>query len=285
MVPIIKKKAIKRERKFSRFLFWFLLAVFLGICTYLLFFSPFLAVDKIFVEGNKDISGVDIRNSIEKDIGENFFFFLPKNNFFLLNEKHIGSAIKKVSKRLEIESVEKKFPESLSVRLVERKTELVWCSGGVCYFVDAEGLAYETATENEESLRFDKFIVIVDDSAVPVDVEKTKINQDYIRFIESADEIIKNDLGFLAEESYHTPGIASGEISRRLNEGWILRISKDMPIEETKKIIQTIFEKELNEEARKNLDYLDLRIKNKIYYKMKEEENNDSEKSEEKEKS
>ncbi len=52
-------------------------------------------------------------------------------------------------------------------------------------------------------------------------------------------------------------------------EGWILKISSEYSIDEAKKIIQTLFEKDLNEETRKNLDYLDLRVKGKVYYKTK----------------
>jgi hypothetical protein len=102
-----------------------------------------------------------------------------------------------------------------------------------------------------------------------VEIGKTKIDPAYILYLESIDSLLKNDLKLVPIESYHTPGMASGEIGIRVAEGWILKISSETSPEETKKIIETIFEKELDGEQRKNLDYLDLRVKGKVYYKMK----------------
>ncbi len=265
----VPKKEKKRERKFSRVLFWLLLLGFLGICGYILLFSPYLDVDAISVEGNQDISNREIEDRVMESIEGKYFNFFPKKNFFFVNEKNINAALKSNFDQLEVASIEKRFPGTISIRVTERKPELVWCSGGVCYFVDKDGLAYGGATGTDEELRGNGFLTVVDDSAVPVDLGKTKINPDYIGFIEAANGMLRNDLKLDLTESFHTAGIASGEISVKNGEGWTVKLGSEFSIEDAKKVIQTLFEKELNEEVRKNLDYLDLRIKNKIYYKIK----------------
>jgi len=259
----------KQRRKFSRFLFWLLLAGFFGICAYLAFLSPFLEIESVAVEGNQDISGAEIADKASQSLGGKYFGIAPKNNFFLVSKRSIFNAVRSNFDRLEVASVEKKFPKSILVKVVERKAELVWCGGGVCYFVASDGLAYGGAAGTEEELRARDFLVVVDDSAIPVEIGKTKIDSEYINYAEAINAMIRNDLGLGIAESYHTPGIASREISVKTGEGWILKTSMETSIEETKKIIQALFEKELNEEARKNLDYLDLRVKGKIYYKLK----------------
>jgi hypothetical protein len=264
-----RKEAEKRGGVFSRFLFWLLLFSFLGICVYLLFFSTFLDISKINIQGNQDISSVEISKVVEKTLEGNYLKCFPRKNFFLASEANIGSAVKSNFNRLEVGSIEKKFPDTLIVKVVERKAELVWCSGGVCYFVDGSGLAYEGASGTEEDLRAGNFLVVVDDSAIPVDMGKTKISPDFIGYIEGANAMMRDDLKIEPAASYHTPGIASREVSVLTSEGWMLKISSEYSIDEAKKIIQTLFEKDLNEEARKNLDYLDLRVKGKVYYKMK----------------
>ena len=269
------RKKDKGRRKFSRFLFWPLLAVFLGICAYLLLFSPFLLVDNIVIEGNQDVSSLDISRAVENSLNRKYFKVFDSRNYFLVNMGNISGAMKSNFDRLEVGSVEKHFPGTIFIRVIERKAEIVWCSAGVCYFVDKDGLAYggaagaEDEEEEEEELRSKRFLVVVDDGAIPVEIGKTVINPDYIGFIEAADAMIRDDLKLEAAESYHTPGTASREIGVKTVEGWILKISSEYSIDEAKKTIQMLFEKDLNEETRKNLDYLDLRIKGKIYYKMK----------------
>ncbi|MCX6763100.1 MAG: FtsQ-type POTRA domain-containing protein [Candidatus Moranbacteria bacterium] len=272
----VPKKEKKRETKFSRVLFWLLLLVFLGICGYILLFSSYLDVDAISVEGNQGISNREIEDRVMKSIEGKYFNFFPKKNFFFVNEKNINAALKSNFDQLEVASIEKKFPGKIFVQVTERKPELVWCSGGVCYFIDKSGLAYGGAVGTDEELRGRSFLTVVDDSAVPVDLGKTKIDPDYIGFIEAANAMLRDDLKLDPAESFHTSGMASREISVKNGEGWTVKLSSEFSVEDAKKIIQTLFEKELNGEVRKNLDYLDLRIENKIYYKIKQEEKNDS---------
>lgn len=270
----VPKKEKKRERKFSRVLFWLLFLGFWGICGYILLFSPYLEVDSVSIEGNQDISKREIADQVAKSIEGKYFNFFPKRNFFFVNKKDIDAALKSNFDQLEVASIGKKFPGTISIQVTERKPELVWCSGGVCYFVDRSGLAYGGATGADEELRKMGFLTVIDDSAVPVDMGKTKISPDYIGFIEAANSMLRDDLKLDPAESFHTAGIASGEISVKNSEGWTVKLGSEFSIEDAKRVMQTLFEKELNEEVRKNLDYLDLRIKNKIYYKIKQEEEN-----------
>lgn len=259
----------KKNGTFSRFLFWVLLFGFLGICAYLLLFSPFLDIERVSIEGNRDISGAEIASVVEKSFDGKIFGYLPRSNFFLVSEKNINDAVRNNFNGLEIESIEKKFPEDILVKVTERKTKLVWCSGGACYSVDEEGLAYGGAAATEEELRSNDFLTIIDDSARPVEIGKTKISPAYVGYLSEIRDIIRGNMGLEPAEGWHTPGLASGEVSVRTQESWILKLNSEMSAGETKKIIETVFEKELDPEKRKNLEYLDLRIKGKVYYKLK----------------
>jgi len=264
-----KKDAPPKAGKFSRFLFWLLLLGFLGICAYLLFFSPFLDIEAISVEGNQDIPSEEIVARVEKAIEGRYYNYFSRKNFFLVSKKNIDNALRSNFDRLEVASIEKKFPKTILIKVTERKAELVWCSGGVCYLVDKSGLAYSGVSGNDEELRNSGFLTVIDDSARPIEIGKTKIDAAYIFYLESINDLLKSDPKLDPIESYHTPGMASGEISARTTEGWTLKISSETSSEETKKIIETVFEKELAGEQRMNLDYLDLRVRGKVYYKMR----------------
>jgi cell division septal protein FtsQ len=266
------KRDIQGEKtRFSRFLFWVLFLSFLGVCVYILLFSPFLEIETVAVEGNKAIPTEDIVEKVNEAMAGKYFNYFSKRNFFLASKKEINQKLKNDFNRLEISSIEKKFPKALLIKVQERQPELVWCSGGVCYLVDKNGFIYAGANATDEELNQSRFLVIIDESARPIEIKKSVIDSDFILYIKEIDARLVDDLGLSLEGDYHTPALSSREIFVKIKEGegaWTLKLSSTVSPEDTKKILQTVFEKELTAEKRKNLDYLDLRIKGKVYYRL-----------------
>jgi hypothetical protein len=68
-----------------------------------------------------------------------------------------------------------------------------------------------------------------------------------------------------------TPALSSQEIIAKIKEGdggWTLKLSSAILPEDTKKILETVFEKDLSGDKKSQLEYLDLRVKGKVYYKL-----------------
>lgn len=237
----------------------------------MLFFSPYLEIESVAVEGNRDISSEEIVGKVSKTLNGKYFDCLSRRNFFLVNRRVIGERLKNDFSRLEISSIEKKFPRAILVKVKERQPEMAWCSSGVCYLVDKEGLVYTGANATDEELSKDRFLIVIDDGARSVEIRKTSIDPEFIQYLKRVDAVIVDDLRFQFEGNYHTPALSSQEITVRIKEGegWTLKMSRSISEDDTKKIIQTVFEKELDAEKRKNLEYLDLRVKGKVYYKLR----------------
>ncbi len=244
-----KRDVQKRRSRFSRFLFWVLFLGFLGVCVYLFLFSPFLEIDSVAVEGNRDIPSEEIIQGVEETMSGKYFNCLSKRNFFLSSRKAINNKLKNEFNRLEISSIEKKFPRVILIKVKEREPELAWCSGGVCYLADKEGFVYAGANAADEELNRNRFLIVIDDSARPVEIGKTVINPDFILYLKQMDGVIIDDLGFQVDGNYHTPALASQEVLVKIREGegWVLKLNKNSSPAETKKIIQKVFEKELDE--------------------------------------
>jgi len=264
-----KRDNHKKKNGFSHLLFWLLFLVFIGVSAYLLFFSPFMEIDSISSNGNQDIPSEEITLQAKKAIDGKYFGYFSKKNFFLVSKEAIDAALKSSFNRLEVASIEKKFPKAILIKVRERHPELVWCSGGVCYLIDKEGMAYSGATGTDEELRNQNFLTVIDENARPVEIGKTFIDIGYIDFLKKMSLILPDDLKLETEGSYYTPAMASREVIVKTKEGWLLKMNSAISPEENKKIIQTVFEKELPEDKRQSLDYLDLRVKNKVYFKMK----------------
>lgn len=237
----------------------------------MLLFSPFLEIESVAVEGNRDIPSEEIIGKVNEVMSGKYYNCLSKRNFFLVSKSKINQKLKNDFNRLEISSIERKFPKALLVKVKERQPELAWCSSGVCYLADKDGFVYSGANAADEELNKSRFLIIVDDNARPVEIRKTVIEPGFIQYLKQIDAILVDDFQMEIDGSYHTPALSSREITAKIKEGdgWILKLSGAVSPEDTKKIIQTVFEKELNEEKRKSLEYLDLRVKNKVYYKLR----------------
>jgi hypothetical protein len=264
-----KRDSQKKKSGFSHLLFWMMLLIFIGVSAYLLLFSPLMEIDTVSSDGNQDISSEEIAVQAKKAMEGKYFGYLSKKNFFLVNKGEIDAALKSTFNRLEVASIEKKFPKAILIKVRERHPELVWCSGGVCYLIDNEGMAYSGATGTDEELRSQNFLTVIDENARPVEIGNTVIDGGYIDFLKKISLTLRDDLQLETEGSFYTPAIASHEAIVKIKEGWLLKMNSAISPDETKKIILTLFEKELPADKRQSLDYLDLRVKNKVYFKMK----------------
>ncbi|MDP1845575.1 MAG: FtsQ-type POTRA domain-containing protein [Candidatus Moranbacteria bacterium] len=265
------RTAEKRALTLARFFYWLLFIVFLSVSFYIFFLSPFLQIDAISVEGNESISAEDIKKSASEALQGNYFKYFSKNNFFLGKNDEVSRKLKNDFNRIGKIEIQKKFPKTMLIKIDERQAELVWCSSGVCYLVDEDGLVYSGANATDEELKKSGFLTVIDDNARQVEIEKTVISKDFISYLKELNYVLREELQLEPDGTYHTPALASGEVYFQTKEGWMLKLSDQISPAETKKIIQTLFEKELGTEKRQNLDYLDLRIKGKVYYKLKTE--------------
>ncbi len=256
-------------------LFWILAISFLAVTGYLLFVSDQLDIDTVSVEGNKDISSEAIASEAQSALAGKRYNLFSKNNFFFIDKKDIISRLQNNFNRLEVSSVERKFPKALLIKVEERQPEMVWCSGGVCYLVDKNGSIFSGAGGSDEELKNGRFLTIVDDNAKPVDIGVTVISRDFIDYLKQLDYLLVEDLHLKIDGIYHTPALASQEVLAKIQEengeSWTLKLSSGVSVGETKKILETLFEKELNGDKRASLEYLDLTVKGKIYYKLKVE--------------
>src|SRR4030042_1558852 len=84
----------EKRGRFSRCLFWILFLGFLGVCGYLLLFSPFLEVESVSVEGNNEIPPEQIIEKVNGVMGGKYLKYFSKRNFFLARKSAISGELK-----------------------------------------------------------------------------------------------------------------------------------------------------------------------------------------------
>jgi cell division septal protein FtsQ len=275
----------KKEKKmpnpvFSRMIFRLLFLVFVGATAYILFFSPFLEIKKISLEGVAELEYEDVYNKVSESFSGKYFYFIPKNNLILISRnrmrKELSDSFKKISK-VEIEKI---FPDGIAVKIVERKALLVWCSAGPCYIIDENGYAYTWTDFESDEVKQNNLLNIVDNSGKPVAIGEKVLDEEYMEFVMALEDKLNGETGIKINNKYHVGSRIAEEVRVRVEEGWEIFFSTSLPMENSIQTFKTFLEKEMTNKDKSKLEYIDLRAENKVYYKFRDEEKDENKEQE-----
>ncbi len=258
--------------KFGRVVFYLLLFLFLGITAYVLIFSAFMKVKNCVLSGTSELSHDEALRKAKSSLEGNFFGFIPRNNFFLVSRERIKRSLTNEFKKIKEVEIKKIFPQTLIVNIAERKSLIVWCSAGPCYILDEQGYAYTGTDLDSPEVVQNNLIKIIDTGARPVILGEKILSEEYIRYlINLREETEKASVAGINSE-WITPSIAAEELEIITREGWKIFFSAKITPVKAVRTLKTFLEEEIDEEKRKKLDYVDLRVENKVYYKLKNED-------------
>lgn len=269
--PRVKKRREEAPVRFSRIAFYFLFLVFLGVAAYVFFFSPFLEINTIAISGTKNLSRENIFNDIRSEYGGKYLKFIPKNNLILVSNKRIERNIADHFRKIKSVEIRKIFPDTLQVNIEERKSLILWCAGGPCYIVDERGYAYTGIGLDSPEVSQNNLIKLVDNSAQPVIMGEKILNEDYIIFLMNLrEELSKTDVSI--NDEWNTPSLVAEEVEIKTQEGWRLYFSEKVIPDKALRTLKTFLEEEVPAEKKSQLEYVDLRVENRVYYKLREDE-------------
>ncbi|MBD1371325.1 FtsQ-type POTRA domain-containing protein [Hazenella sp. IB182357] len=104
------RTGIKKKRSSSPIIFVFVLLFFMGILLVLFLKSPLSQIESIDIQGNKLVSESELRQVIQVNVGDSYFF---------VDEDQIESALEQRNVVHEAE-VKKSFPHELKIRITEK---------------------------------------------------------------------------------------------------------------------------------------------------------------------
>ena len=267
-------KASAISKTISRVIFYILLISFVAVSVYVLFFSPYLQITNITVSGTQELKSQDIRELIELSAQGKFFKFIPKNNFLFFPQKRIENLLKDNFKKIRGIVVTKKFPDSISINIDERKAVMVWCNFENCFLIDESGVAYSSADFNSPEIVQNNLIIINDSSGHVFKVGEKITNPAYEQYVLGIKEALKNiefEISNDANNAYGTPSNMADEIDVKTEQGTEFLFSTQFPLENAIRALDVTLKKGI-EDKQKGFEYIDLRSENKVFYKLKNTE-------------
>ena len=251
-----KRKSILRSRAF-----WdsFLAAFLAVLIFYLLFISSVFKIQKIEILAPENIPKNELQNILEQELKTPFLYFFQKDSFFLVDDKKIENRVLSSFPEIKTANLKKKFPKTLILEIEQKEAVATWCfSEENCFLIDREGIIYRGSTSINSNL-----IVIFLENGEPKNLgEKVISKQKISQFLE-----IRNELRQKLELDVEKFTLRGQErLDIKTTEGWEIYfdLAGDMKLALTKLCL--LFDEEISQEARENLEYIDLRF-SKVYYK------------------
>ena len=256
MPSVFNQQNYRQKRRFRIKLYAYsaiivLIAIFIF---YLIAYSPIFQIREFKIAGNRQISVNKVMEILELPVLSNkIYLFLGPKNLLSWNKKEINFS-KTSLKKAEIKRDWLK--QTLNITVEEREQLAIWCgNNNQCHWIDENGLLFDEAPETEGSM----LLTVYADKAL---IEGTKISEE--RFIKNVVAVLKNipslnlpvkkiifdgHLQELRAETYSGPNIFfSIRFNPELNIGSLQKLEEKTNVQ--------------------NLRYIDLRVENRLYYKL-----------------
>jgi cell division septal protein FtsQ len=258
-----KKSVLRRP------IFWYSLLVLILIFTaiyFLIFYSKF-QIKEIVISGNEKISLQNLQDRVSKKINKKFIDFagykISSNSIFLVNLQDIKNEIVKSYPVVKSVSAKKEYPNSLKFNIIERRKIAVFCQNGECFDIDDAGIIFE-----ESNLAGNNLIVRQNLEAHINDIilGNAVVKENTIKSIEEIEKNLKENFQINLSEALISTPI---RLDIKTGENWQIYfdISENSDIEPQITKLNLLLKDEINQEIRQKLEYIDLRFKDRAYYK------------------
>ncbi len=263
-----KKKSRIKWGKIRRGGYYFLTVAFFAVAIYAFIFSGFLNIDKIEVRGVKTISAEKIIETINDLMETKRWRIFSKRNYLFFNSDEADKLLREKFKKIGELQIEKVFPDKLNISINERSALLVLCSVGNCYLVDRQGIAYEKVDLDVSNLKGTKLIKIIDESNKKIQKGENVFVPEFVKFVIAISDEVREETNLRLLNEYRIKSRVSGELIAQTDRGWDIYFDTKNPLKKSVRMLKLVLNKQIALKDFNRLEYIDLRLNNKVFYRM-----------------
>jgi len=274
--PLFSKTS--RGRSTHRWRFKFII-LFGTIISGLILLSqkPFFEIKEVSINGSKTVSAKEISQVINEQLTKKRFWFFSQKSLLFFDagelEKHLTQNY--IFSGLEI----KKQPlHKLTIDVQEEIAPFFWFGGGKKYYLNPAGLAIKEVSnqdllvqdggEGTAIIRFSpsetNYPVVFDQSNSEVRLGQSTIDPAEVNFITELTNAVANSADFeIARYMIASPGPL--DLILVTTEGWQVYFRLTEPLDQQFNKLLMLLQQRLGNRA--NLEYIDLRFAEKVFYK------------------
>lgn len=230
-----------------------------------------LQVKNISFSGLKTLSADELQARMFQELRGKYALLVPKRSMFLVQKNALADMLRQKFPRLRTVAVSREFPSALAVAVEERELWAILCNDAntpenadniACVYVDETGFAFEEAPYSVGSLilkvRTDFQEVRAGEQTLAPEVAQS------MRLLET-----RIEGAGLRVRRYEFLKQVPSEIRVEVDEGFALLFLREDDFSNVFRVLKTVLEQEIKEK-RKNLEYIDLRFGNKVFYRFRD---------------
>ena len=248
--PKIRNLKPKKSIFKMRF-FWFAILIILLLTTvaYFILFSSRFNVSIIEILGNEKIKNNDIKSIVMIESG---------SRIFLVNKNKLAKKLLAEFPIIEMVTIKKRMPNKVILNIKERQPFAIFCQDEkICFFIDKNGVIFESTQNNQQSI-----IIHKESNDKEIFLGENVVNKNIIDIIYKVQKNLKDNFQIDVKEI-----LVSDTLVFTTAENWQIYFDPNSDIDLAITKMNILLKDEIPANTRKNLQYLYLQYKDRVYYK------------------
>lgn len=228
-------------------------------------FGPWFQVSKVKINSSGILKNEEAVKRALYGASIQKIAFFHTANLFLVNSQTIEEILYNYFPEIKIISISRRFPHEIAAAIKEREEKALYCiiqEENTCYFIDEDGVAWKEAPEISGSV----FIKIYGNQK-PTKLGGEILSPHIVRSILDVTRRVQMENKFFIEDFVI---VSSSEFDARSSIGFLLHMDANESIDGELNALFLVLEKEIPQDEWGNIEYIDLRIPNRVYYKPKQ---------------
>jgi len=228
---------------------------------YFFLISDSFEIREVNISGFKAVSEEQILGTVNNVLGEKKFGFLRSANYFLLSKEKLQSNMLISLPKIRAVDIKKVDKNVLEIYVQEREVAGVWCGDNECFYFDKEGVIFEQAPRSFGSL----MVSVTDERDIEPNLGDVVLEAAQVNLVQEAHRLLGNNFPFGIRGIIITP---DAEFEILTSQNWRILLNKNEDIEYQLSNLKYVLDEEVGI-RRDELEYVDLRLGNRVYYKYK----------------
>ncbi len=233
----------------------------IGIFIRLLFFTDMFSVQAITVLDAKATTEAAVRAVAEQEVSKTPW----RQSIFFVQTDIVADKIMGSLPQVKAVLVKRILPGTIKITVHEKKPAMLLASNGDYYFVDDQGILFEKA----DLLNLPGLVLptVKNMSAqTEISLGAPVVSPEFVTFVQIASKSLSDSMGLEVVE-IRMPSLAAREVYFALNNNWEIKFDITRDPEGQISLLERVVNEMLSEEEKQTLEYIDLRIPRRVYYR------------------
>ena len=254
------KEETQGRPRWARWLLFFFWISVAAAVVYSILWSPFFRLQQVAVLGGSQVDQHNIETEVRNYCAGSLLRVIPKNNI-LFRKKSLETHLLWRFPRLASVHVERQLPGNITVKIEELPYQLQVCAEW-CQLVDTSG-------QWRESKPFEWFPWeqgTVYQLHVGQGTHTEALDKRMLGFTRNTIEHFEEYTGLMIETTIEWPTVFAKEVHVKTKKGFWVYLNAERPLKEATDQLMLVLQKEVPENEQDQLEYVDIRTENRVYY-------------------